>query len=530
LLQSDPFPRKPLFERLLKTALSKTKEKENFHVIRSSPTWKHFTKSLPRQGVWISSINGLPKVGRGKLTELRFQKNQRGRVFPTNAFDWIIADEAHVIRTGHFQKDETESSLSKSAVKKLYAVVNENTNAKLLLLTATPFQNNVNEMKRVIDFLQSSRQFRDGYSIVDIIQDGLNGFGRKMAELTENPEALSSGYSSDLMKGLDKDVSLLIGAEDGREFRRPKIIRGNKRQSGLDDFLRDVVIRNNKPPLKIEMVGALLTEAEKMQYLFYRDMATPKKEDKRTMMSVRLSQLVSSKSAFRKRHPGRFDQIKEMLGDTLFQKKSDVLRAIIEGHKEEKRVLTVFCRFIPTLEELEKDCQDLLSTGLIEGVKKLYGGIKQSERKGILVELEKANKKAKKPIVFLVSQVGNEGLDFDTFCNTVVHFDGHYNPAIIDQRNGRVYRGENTNPKNIKIKRIFLEQTYDQRISHIELEKRKMKDFYLGDGTLERIFESILEEGIDLKREHLEKLLKFRINLSPKYAWLLPAVKRTYFK
>lgn len=181
-----------------------------------------------------------------------------------------------------------------------------------------------------------------------------------------------------------------------------------------------------------------------------------------------------------------------------------------------KKVVTVFCRFIPTLDRLEKDlaaCYEII---------RLDGTIKVGDRKKKLEELKK---KAHKPIVFLVSQVGNEGLDFDAFCNTVIHFDGHYNPAVIDQRNGRVYRGSNKF-EDITVKQILLEATYDQRIKFIEQEKRKMKNFYLGDSDLEQIFEKILKENQKLKKEHLKKLVAFTINLEPHKGYLINGLKK----
>ena len=79
------------------------------------------------------------------------------------------------------------------------------------------------------------------------------------------------------------------------------------------------------------------------------------------------------------------------------------------------------------------------------------------QRKELLNTVDKRNQELNSHIVFLVSQVGNEGLDFDKFSDTVIHFDGHYNPAVIDQRNGRVYRRSNLDKKRkITIKYIYL--------------------------------------------------------------------------
>lgn len=148
------------------------------------------------------------------------------------------------------------------------------------------------------------------------------------------------------------------------------------------------------------------------------------------------------------------------------------------------------------------------------------------ERKELLHTVQERNKHANSHVIFLVSQVGNEGLDFDKFSDTVIHFDGHYNPAVIDQRNGRVYRRDNTN-KNITVTHIYLKDTYDQRIKFIELEKRKMKDFFLGDKGLETVLKKIFtKKNIKEEDELLKELEKIKIDLEPKEKYLMPVVKR----
>lgn len=106
---------------------------------------------MARQGIWLSSINLLPAT-EGKKKEARFKKKY---CFPQKAFDWIIADEAHVFRSGYLTSDENIPALSESAIKKLYALLNSSPKAKLLLLTATPFQNNVSELIQLLTLLES---------------------------------------------------------------------------------------------------------------------------------------------------------------------------------------------------------------------------------------------------------------------------------------------------------------------------------------------------------------------------------------
>ena len=48
---------------------------------------------------------------------------------------------------------------------------------------------------------------------------------------------------------------------------------------------------------------------------------------------------------------------------------------------------------------------------------------------------------------------------------------------------------------DIEIYQLFIEETYDQRILFIEKEKRKMKNFYLGDGSLQKVLEKTIENN-----------------------------------
>jgi SNF2 family DNA or RNA helicase len=250
------------------------------------------------------------------------------------------------------------------------------------------------------------------------------------------------------------------------------------------------------------------------------------------MFSVKLSQLVSSEPAFvtfRKPHQKKkYKYIKKLFQNKhlIFEKKFNELLSVIDGKKfpTDKKVLVVFCRFIPTIEILEKRLSKIYSSA---NVKRMDGRTSTTRgRKELLQQVEKRNQETDKPIIFLVSQVGNEGLDFDNFSDTVIHFDGHYNPAVIDQRNGRVYRRGNLNRK-ITVKHIYLKETYDQRIKFIELEKRKMKNFFLGDSGLEELIKKILsKENIQEEKLLLKELGKIKFDFAPKEKYLLPRVKK----
>lgn len=251
------------------------------------------------------------------------------------------------------------------------------------------------------------------------------------------------------------------------------------------------------------------------------------------MFSIKLSQLVSSEPAFanslrKPKQTGKYACIKKMFQNKhlIFENKFNVLLDVISNKQlpSDKKVLVVFCRFIPTIEILEQRLKKIYSA---ENVIRMDGTTSNARgRKALLQRVDKRNQEATSQIVFLVSQVGNEGLDFDNFSDTVIHFDGHYNPAVIDQRNGRVYRRKNLDRK-ITIKHIYLKDTYDQRIKFIESEKRKMKNFFLGDSGLEEIIRKILlKENITEEKILLNELEKIKFDFEPQKKYLLPKVKK----
>jgi len=517
------------------TTLSKNKKDllENFfqtaqgeNIITSKYSWKHIEK--PRQGIWIASFGALPAT-KGSKTQAEF-KRDRYIQFPTGYFDYIIADEAHIVKSGYIDSDENISTaLNNSAIRKIYAVQNENAKAKLLLLTATPFQNNLNEFIHMLSLVESQNDMN--YSIVKIIAKGLVKLYDEI-ELLKTENGISKDRIIQLINFFDNEVGKLIG-EENEEIKRPKEISTHGRRNGLDDFLRDVMIRNNKEPLDIVSTECHLNDAEKLQYLLFRDIVSNKQDEEREMFSVKLSQLVSSEPAFanslRKPHQtGKYASIKKLFQNKhlVFENKFNALLEVIANKKmpTDKKVLVVFCRFIPTIEELEKRLTKIYSAA---NVLRMDGSTSNTKgRKQLLEKVDKRNQEATTQIIFLVSQVGNEGLDFDNFSDTVIHFDGHYNPAVIDQRNGRVYRRGNLD-REITVKHIYLKETYDQRIKFIELEKRKMKNFFLGDSGLEEIIKKILlKQNIQEEKLLLKELERIKFDFEPKEKYLLPSVKK----
>lgn len=496
--------------------------------IRRKREWIEIDKQ--RQGIWLTSFRGLPKTT-GHRIYSEFHKGKRGKeLFPVNFFDWIIVDEAHSLKGGSKDVDEA-IKLEGSAVRQIFAVLNASRYAKVLLLTATPFQNNKYELQHLLSLLENANVKDSSNNITVLISSGINALEKEICNLDE--AEISIEKLKQLSKSFNDDINTLLNFQEDEKIRRPtELKKGNNSKDGLDDFLRDIMIRNTKESLPIKPVIAKLNEAEKFQYLLYRDLIKTTEEESQ-MFSTKLSQLVSSRDSFTKSNinPTQNSHIEKVFkGNLVFEAKYKKLLEKIESIKtsKTKNVITVFVSWLETVVTLKSR----LKKNKYE-VYTLTGQDKTDDRAKKLSDIKKANDNTTQKIILLASRVGNEGLDFDGFSNRVIHYDNNFNPAIIDQRNGRVYRGSNikTSRKkvvanDIEIYQLFIEESYDQRILFIEQEKRKMKNFYLGDGSLQKVLEKTIEKN-NLKEEQeiLDIIDTIRIDLTPHKKYILAKYK-----
>ncbi len=499
--------------------------------IRRKRDWIEIDKQ--RQGIWLTSFPGLPGTTGYNIYSV-FRKGKRGKkLFPVNFFDWIIVDEAHSLKSGSNDKDESYK-LPGSAVRKINATLNASKYAKLLLLTATPFQNNKFEFQYLLSLLENSNVKDSSNNITGLISSGINALEKEISNIDEGE--ISIKKLNKLSQNFNHDINALLNFQDGEKIKRPLMenLFGKKAPSknGLDDFIRDIMIRNTKESLTIKPVIAKLNEAEKFQYLLYRDLIKTTEEESQ-MFSTKLSQLVSSRNSFTKSNisPTQNAYIEKVFkGNLVSEAKYKKLLETIESIKtsKTKNVIIVFVSWLETVATLKSR---LKKNKYI--VHTLTGQDKPDDRAKKLSDIKKANDNTKQKIILLASRVGNESLDFDGFSNRVIHYDNNFNPAIIDQRNGRVYRGSNikTSRKkvvanDIEIYQLFIEESYDQRILFIEQEKRKMKNFYLGDDSLQKVLEKTLEKNnLTKKNEIIEILKSIKIILTPHKKYILAKYK-----
>lgn len=70
------------------------------------------------------------------------------------------------------------------------------------------------------------------------------------------------------------------------------------------------------------------------------------------------------------------------------------------------------------------------------------------------------------PLVLIASAVGQEGIDLQRYCRHVVHYDLEWNPAKVEQREGRVDRQGRASRESVNVYFMICRGTYDERIMH----------------------------------------------------------------
>lgn len=75
------------------------------------------------------------------------------------------------------------------------------------------------------------------------------------------------------------------------------------------------------------------------------------------------------------------------------------------------------------------------------------------------------------PLVLLVSRVGEEGIDLQQHTRYILHYDVEWNPAKMEQREGRVDREGRKTQGAVQVQFFLLKDTYEERIFHTVMQR-----------------------------------------------------------
>jgi SNF2 family DNA or RNA helicase len=347
------------------------------------------------------------------------------------SWDLVIVDEAHVL---------------KNARTEAYALVSRLTSRFLLLLTATPVENRLEEL----------------YNLVSLIRPGHLGGRREFLARYDD----RSGRASEAAR---HDIRTLLGEI---------MIRNTRALSGVrlpPRFARTLLVAPNAG------------EAELYRHLVSALRALGVGGRTRLLLSVLLQEAGSSPDAVRAtlekvrasddRPPEVLERLApaiDFLGRGLRTAKGGALLQILA----EREPTVVFTRFRATLDFL---AATLREAGVAS--ERMDGDVPARLRR------EAVERAREQDSVLLSTDVGSEGLNLQ-FCRRIVNFDLPWNPMRIEQRIGRVHRIGQEHP--VDVVNFCLAGSIEERI--LEILDQRINLFELVVGEVEMILGYLEEE------------------------------------
>jgi hypothetical protein len=114
------------------------------------------------------------------------------------------------------------------------------------------------------------------------------------------------------------------------------------------------------------------------------------------------------------------------------------------------------------------------------------------------------------PWVLVASNIGSEGIDLHTYTARIVHYDLEWNPAKMEQREGRGDRVGRRLKDKLAILYCLVPRTYDERMFHQLVARDRWHGVLLGKPASK--WESSDTNALLIDRKRIEKM---RLDLSP---------------
>jgi len=350
-------------------------------------------------------------------------------------WDMIIVDEAHSMKNSETQKHNLVKNLAKRY---------------LLLLSATPIQNNLVELYNLIDLIHpgllgSIKEFRDKYT------------------LQKDSRTLNPFLKDDLQKTLSR-VIIRTTRNEVRKYiqftdRIPKtrILQQSESERILYEkatsFIRNLYSKGHNLLSLMILQRLISSSSEATKIAIY---------------NMKESGSISS---------DEYDELKSLTNQIKLDSKMIELLRIIENDKSTK--FLIFTEFYAT--------QDYIVNKIKEK------GYTVTTFNGKMSHIEKSESVTlfKNECQIMVSTgAGGEGQNFQ-FCNNIVNYDLPWNPMRVEQRVGRVHRIGQT--KNVMIYNFAMENTIESYI--LELLYMKIHLFTMAIGDMDLLFEDGTDEN-----------------------------------
>jgi len=336
-------------------------------------------------------------------------------------WDLVIIDEAHALKNA--------DTLS-------YALVSSLTSRFLLLLTATPVENDIQEL----------------YNLVSLIRPGVLGgradFMRRFGKRNANEnEAVRREIRTLLAEVMVRNTRALSGVHLPPRFARTVLVAPHEDEGELYRRLVDVLRVVGTGGRGRLLFSTLLQEAGSSPQAVHntlekvvRDTASP------TTIEAALAPVMDFAASVRNTGKGQ------------------ALMRVLQGREGP---VIVFTRFRATLDFLQKH---LATRGV--ACERLDGGVPPSSRN------EAIDRWRSRGGVLVSTDVGSEGLNLQ-FCHQLVNFDLPWNPMRIEQRIGRLHRIGQENP--VDVVNLCLAGSIEEHILRILDERINLFELVVGE-------------------------------------------------
>jgi len=369
------------------------------------------------------------------------RRPEHRQVITAEMYDLVIVDEAHHL------KNRTSVS---------WKLVNELQKRFILLLTATPVQNSLNEL----------------YNLVTVLKPGQ--------------------------------------LKSPKEFQREFVMRGDprlpKNRGRLRDLLSDVMVRHSRsqislqlPPRRAHTIQLHLSDAERQLYdaiaalsrriLSDSEVTSAHRFGMRSLLREAGSSAAATRTTLRSlavvaglvAYRAELLQLAEQADAVVGSSKADALHKLLEaqakGGGPQSKVI-IFTQFRATL--------DLLATELAAwkiDFAVYHGGLTSHQKNQAIQDFQ-----GQLPVL-LSTEAAGEGRNLQ-FCRVLVNFDLPWNPQRIEQRVGRIHRIGQTQP--VDIFNLAAQETIEQYV--LDILDRKLNMFELVIGEMDMILGQLADE------------------------------------
>ena len=349
-------------------------------------------------------------------------------------WDLVVVDEAHSMKNAETQKHNLVKNLPKR---------------NLLLLTATPVQNNLKEL----------------YNLTDLLRPGYLGTWEQFSRtyVTDNRNTAIRPAMRDSLQRILSGLMIRTTRDEVRKYikftdRIPytRILTPTSQESSLYDAITNIV-RDRY----VEGGNALAL-------MIYQRLASSSTEaSKRALYKMKAEKIISD---------ARYGELISLAKEIS---KDSKLINLLKIMQDDATKFLIFTEFYAT--------QDYIAANLQKNgyAVTLFNGKMNPAEKQESVERFKGDVQ-----VMVSTSAGGEGQNFQ-FCHNVVNYDLPWNPMRVEQRVGRVHRIGQKN--DVKIFNLALSETIEAYI--LELLYMKINLFRMAIGDMDLLFEDSWHSG-----------------------------------